>query len=212
MKKYLMAAVALICMTMISSVLTSCGSDDDGNNGGSQLTPNTYEVTISAVLPLSSAEFYTLDVNYTDANGSAHSFTMKAGDQSESMSTEMTTMYKQEKAAKLSQYAEWSNERKVIFDQLIVKNIKLVVPSGKSFSYKATMRVRTDYTKPSGETFDMFLPFVYVDGKRISGNSPTIPFMEGISTRVVPAIETEEIVDALKIYDGHVVAEDSKTL
>ena len=32
MKKYLMAAVALICMTMTSVVFTSCGSDDDDNS------------------------------------------------------------------------------------------------------------------------------------------------------------------------------------
>ena len=31
MKKYLMAAVALICMTMTSIVFTSCGSDDDNS-------------------------------------------------------------------------------------------------------------------------------------------------------------------------------------
>ena len=31
MKKYLMAAVALICMTMTSVVFTSCGSDDDNS-------------------------------------------------------------------------------------------------------------------------------------------------------------------------------------
>ena len=31
MKKYLMAAVALICMTMTSVVLTSCSSDDDNS-------------------------------------------------------------------------------------------------------------------------------------------------------------------------------------
>ena len=32
MKKYLMAAVALICMVMTSVVFTSCGSDDDDNS------------------------------------------------------------------------------------------------------------------------------------------------------------------------------------
>ena len=32
MKKYLMAAVALICMTMTSVVFTSCSSDDDDNS------------------------------------------------------------------------------------------------------------------------------------------------------------------------------------
>ena len=32
MKKILMAAVALICMTMTSVVFTSCGSDDDDNS------------------------------------------------------------------------------------------------------------------------------------------------------------------------------------
>jgi uncharacterized protein len=32
MKKILMAAVALICMTMTSVVFTSCGSDDDNNS------------------------------------------------------------------------------------------------------------------------------------------------------------------------------------
>ena len=31
MKKFLMAAVALICMTMTSVVFTSCGSDDDNS-------------------------------------------------------------------------------------------------------------------------------------------------------------------------------------
>ena len=32
MKKFLMAAVAIICMAMTSVVFTSCGSDDDNNS------------------------------------------------------------------------------------------------------------------------------------------------------------------------------------
>ncbi len=38
MKKFLMAAVALICMTMTSVVLTSCGSDDDDSKQSQDIT------------------------------------------------------------------------------------------------------------------------------------------------------------------------------
>ena len=40
MKKFMMAAVALICMTMMSVSLTACGGDDDSSKPKEQIHPN----------------------------------------------------------------------------------------------------------------------------------------------------------------------------
>ena len=214
MKKFMMAAVALICMTMTSVALLSCGGDDDDDNKGSELTPNTYEVTLSAVLPESAAGFFTLDLDYIGADGNTNKVTVKAGDQSDAMSEQMKKLYDTQKEFAIAQMG-WDNkpEKRALFDQLIVKNVTFVVPAGKSFSYKATIKARTNYTQPSGEAFDVVRPFAYMGSKRISGNSQdSSVFTESMNLKAYGSVETESLADFLELLDGSVVAEDSRTM
>ncbi len=212
MKKIInwMLAIIMICG---SSVVMSCG-DDDEDKKDSQLTPNTYEVTLSTVLPESAAEFYTLDLEYTDADGNTRTVTVKASDKSDAMSDKMKALYEKTKESLIIEM-KWDNklEKKALFDQLIVKNVSFIVPAGKSFSYKATPKVRENYATPSGETFAVIRPFVYLGSKRISGNSQdNSVFTENLGIRVDGSVETEHLAEYLEIFDGKVIAEDARTM
>ena len=79
-----MLAAILLCGTM-TTVFTACGDDDDDNGGGSS-TANTYEVTLSAVLPSCSAPYMYVELKYTDADGKTQTVTVKEGDQSQTIS------------------------------------------------------------------------------------------------------------------------------
>ena len=212
MKKIMnwMLAAILICGSSV--VMSSCGDDEEDK--GNQLTPNTYEVTLSAVLPKCTAELFTLDLEYTDADGVVKTATVKAGDQSDAMSDKMKTLYDREKESVITVLG-WADKREklALFDQLIVKNITFVVPSGKSFSYKATWKARTDYTQPSGEIFDIIRPFVYLGSKRISGNSQDNSFFtEGLGLKAYGSVETENLSTFFEMNDGSIVAKDSRTM
>jgi hypothetical protein len=208
-----MLAAILVCGSCV--VMSSCGDDEKSdNNDGKQLTANTYEVTLSAVLPESAAAFFTLDLEYTGADGNVSKATVKAGDQSDAMSDKMKKLYDERKAFVLT-LGGWADnkEKWALFDQLIVKNFTFVVPAGKSFSYKATTRVRTDFTQPSGETFPFIEPFVYLGSKRISGNSQDNSiFTERLGLSAQDAVETENLAAFIEMYDGKVIAEDARTM
>ena len=205
-----MFAAILICGSSV--MMSSCGDDDDDN--GNQLTPNTYEVTLSTVLPESAADFFTLDIEYTDAEGMAHKATLKKGDQSDEMSDKMKTLYEREKNFVIVNM-EWEDkpEKCDLFEHLIVKNISFNVPAGKSFSYKVTMKSRTDYTVPSVDIFSVINPFVYLGSKRISGNSQdNSVFTEALGVNAKGSVETEHIAEFLEICDGMVVGKDTRTM
>ena len=207
-----MFAAILICGSSV--VMSSCGDDDDDNKTDDQLTPNTYEVTLSAVLPECTAEFFTLDFEYTGADGKATKATLKAGDKSDAMSDNMKKLYEERKKFVLT-LGGWADDREkwTLFDQLIVKNFTFVVPAGKSFSYKATMRVRTDFSQPSGETFPFIEPFVYMGSKRISGNSQDNSiFTEHLGLSAQDAVEFEAFSEFIEMYDGKVIAKDTRTM
>ena len=204
-----MLAAILICGTSV--VTTSCGDDKD-EILEPKLTPNTYEVTLSAVLPESAAAFFTLDLEYTDAEGKKATVTVKAGDQTDPMIEAMKPQYNKEKEFLISTMNLNSEDAKV-FDKLIIKNIKFNVPAGKSFSYKGTVKARNDYAQPAGETFAFMVPFVYLSSKRISGNETDYSvFTEEIKVSVTAGVESDHVSDFIRIYDGKVVANDSRTM
>ena len=214
MKKIFNWMLAAILVCGASVVMSSCGDDDDDKPIPDAPQPNTYEVTLSAVLPESAAEFFTLDVSYTDANGKTNTGTLKAGDRTESMSEQMKKLYDIEKESAIIQM-KWEDkpEKLARFEQLIVKNFTFTVPSGKSFSYKATMKARKDYTQPSGEVFDVIKPFVYMGSKRISGFSQDgSVFTERLGLRAYGSVETESLADFLEMFDGEVIAEETRTM
>ena len=216
MKKILnwMLAAILICGSSV--VMSSCGDDDNdnGDKGGGKLTPNTYEVTLSAVLPQSAAAFFTLNLEYTVAGGNTNKVTVKAGDNSDQMSEQMKKIYDGEKES-VGILIGWDSkpEKMALFDQLIVKNVSFAVPAGKSFSYKATMKARTDYTQPATDTVDIIKPFVYYDSKRISGNSEDKSVSaEGLKLKAYGAVETESLGDYIDMFDGEVIASETRTI
>ncbi len=206
-----MLAAILICGT--SAVTTSCGGDDDkGEIAEPKLIPNTYEVTLSAVLPESSAAFFTLDLEYTDAEGKKATVTVKAGDQTEAMIEAMKPQYNKEKNALIKMMNLTSEEAKV-FDNLIIKHIKFNVPAGKSFSYKGTVQARSDYAQPEGESFDFLAPFVFLSSKRISGDETDYSvFTEEIKLYMAGGVKSDHVGDFVRIYDGRIVANDSRTM
>lgn len=200
-----MLAAILICGTSV--VTTSCGDDKD-EIPEPELAHNTYEVTLSAVLPESAAAFFTLDLEYTDAEGKKATVTVKAGDQTDPMIEAMKSQYDKEK-----KYLNLNSEEAKVLDKLIIKNIKFNVPAGKSFSYKGTMKARNDYAQPAGETFDIMAPFVYLSSKRISGNETDYSvFTEQIKISVAAGVESDHVSDLIRLYDGKVVANDSRTM
>ncbi len=209
MKKifYWMLAAILICGTSV--VTTSCGDDD---NSESKPTPNTYEVTLSAVLPEITAALFNLNLEYTDADGKKTTVTVKAGDQTEPMIEVMKPIYNREKNDLIG-LLNLTPERAKVFDKLIIKNIKFNVPAGKSFSYKGIAIARTDYVKPAGETFDFMRPFVYLSSKRISGEETDYSvFNERIGITLIQALESESVSEFVNEFNGTVVADDSRTM
>ena len=212
MKKIMnwMLAAILICGS--SAVMSSCGDDEEEK--GKQLTPNTYEVTVSAVLPESAAEFFTMDLEYAVAGGNTNKVTVKAGDNSDQMSEQLKKIYDKEKKS-VGNLIGWGNkpEKMALFDQLIVKNVSFAVPAGKSFSYKATMNVRPSYIEPSSDSIDIVKPFVYYASKRISGDSEDKSgSTDGLKLKAYGAVETESLDEYLDMFDGEVIASDTITI
>ena len=204
-----MLAAILICGTSV--VTTSCGDDKD-KIPEPELTPNTYEVTLSAVLPESAAEFFNLEVEYTDADGKKSTVTVRAGDQSDSMIEMMKPVFNEEKDFQIG-LLKLTDEESKVFDKLIIKNIKFNVPAGKSFSYKATTKVRSDYAQPTGDSFSFLSPFVYLSSKRISGESTDYSvFTEQLKLSVLIEMESAHLDELIEVYGNKVVANVSRTM
>ena len=210
MKKiFMVLAATFICGASV--VITSCGGNDDEIQEP-KLTPNTYEVTLSAVLPESAAEFFNLELEYTDADGKKSTVTVKAGDQSESMIEEMKSLFNEEKNFQIG-LLKLTDEQAKVFDKLIIKNVKFNVPAGKSFSYKATTKVRSDYAQPAEDSFNYLSPFVYLSSKRISGESTDYSvFTEQLKLSVLIEMESAHLDELIEVYGNKVVANVSRTM
>jgi hypothetical protein len=157
-----MLAAILLCGTM-TTVFTACGDDDDDDSPSS--SSNTYEVTLSGVLPRCSAPYMQLKVDYTDADGKSETMYVKEGDQSQDISEDAMDIYKNATSA-----YRGKPDYVTILDNIIVRNITLRVPAGKSFSFKGTIVVRNDYATPTSDV-SVVQPCVISTAKRISGNS-----------------------------------------
>lgn len=157
-----MLAAILLCGTM-TTLFTACSSDDDDNGGSS--SANTYEVTLSALLPRCSAPYMQLQLKYTDADGKSETVYVKEGDESQTISDVAMDRYKSVTSAYRGNpaYVE-------ILDNIIVRNVKLRVPAGKSFSFEGTIVARTDYTAPESDV-NVVQPCVISTAKRVSGTS-----------------------------------------
>ena len=158
-----MLAAILLCGTM-TTVFTACGDDDD-DDGGSSSAANTYDVTLSAVLPRCSAPYMYVELNYTDADGKSETVTVKEGDQSQTIGEDAMTIYKN-----ITSGYRGNPDAVAILDDIIVRNFTMRVPAGKSFSYEGKIVARTDYTTPEGSV-TVIQPCVISTAKRVSGNS-----------------------------------------
>jgi len=69
MKKMMMAAVALICMTMMSVSLTSCGSDDDKSDPVVDNKPVAGVMNCSLTVGDDMFDKFNLSIKYYDENG-----------------------------------------------------------------------------------------------------------------------------------------------
>ena len=157
-----MIAAILLCGTL-TTVFTACGSSSDDDTPST--SANTYEVTLAAILPRVSAPYLQLQLKYVDADGKTETVVVKEGDQSQTMNDATMILYKS-----LTNTYRLSPEYIQLLDDVIVRNVKLRVPAGKSFSFVGTIVSRTDFEKPSGKV-TIIQPCVISTGKRISGNS-----------------------------------------
>jgi len=204
MKKFMNWMLAAILICGASMVVTSCGDDDDDNSKGSETIPNTYEVTVTAVLHQCTAEFFNLDLEYTDADGKKNTVTVKAGDQSEAMSEESKKVYQNALGFVAELLEQYTPEQKADFDKYIVKNIKITVPEGKSCSFAGTTKVRKDYTVTS-EYANIISPMVFSTCKHVSGNTPdraAAGAKGNTKAKAYMGVETAHIEELIEILDG----------
>lgn len=85
--------------------------------------------------------------------------------------------------------------------------------TGDIYVCAGTVKARNDYAQPAGETFVFMAPFVYLSSKRISGDETDYSvFTEEIKISVAAGVESDHVSDLIRIYDGNVVASDSRTM
>lgn len=210
MKKYLnwMFAAILICGATL--VIASCGKDDDEEQTPQeQKTSNVYEFTLTAVLPQCAAGYMTLEVEYTDVDGKSKTVVVKEGDTSEKMPAMAQTTYDDAKDF-VKGLSGLEGEKAAQFDKLagdlIVKNIKMTVPAGKTITYKGYAKARSDFKQPTGETFDYIRPAVIPTVVRTSGNSEQYTHVsEKLTLFVALGVESDHIAEFLDLQGNTVV-------
>ena len=166
-KMFMVLAATLICGAI---VFTSCSKDDDKNNepAPAPSSNNVYEVTVVAVIPECSAPYMKLNVEYTNAEGTTQNATFQSGDATETLSADVQAAY--ESLYRPFCTGSSADLKDSLCSHYIAKTFKMTVPAGKSFSYKGTVGVRSDYTVPT-EKFNLAQPLVFSCAKRISGDS-----------------------------------------
>ena len=205
-----MFAAILICGASV--VVTSCGDDDDDKGTQQPTTGNTYEVTLSVVVPQCAADLFTVNVDYTGSDGKSNTVTVKDGDKSEALPADVQKYYDNQKESIIKGY-KISSDSTAFLDNIIVKNIVLTIPTGKSFSYSGTLKARTDYKTPSGETFHYLAPFIYPSYKIISGNAPSSTVLsENFTLRVSLSVETEHVAEFIDIWNNTNIGKGSLTM
>ena len=166
-------AATLICG---AAVFTSCSKDDEKNDEPTQQDPeqqdpeqqvnyNVYEVTLTALINDCSAPYLMINLEYTGADGVKHTETVKAADATDAIIPDALVYYNNLTGPYIQ-----DDEDKALFSHYKVKNIKLTVPAGKSFSFKGVCAAVPDYTAPT-EEFSMIRPMVLATARRVAGDS-----------------------------------------
>lgn len=170
-KMFMVLAATFICGACL---FTSCGKDekeDEPTPEPAQEEPtqevnyNVYEVTLTALINDCSAPYLMINLEYTGADGIKHTEAVKATDATDGIIPEALIYYHN----LTDQYIE-NAEDEELFTHYKVKNFKLTVPAGKSFSFKGICAAVPNYTAPT-EEFSMIRPMVLATARRVAGDS-----------------------------------------
>lgn len=196
-KMFMVFAAALICCACL---FTSCSKDDKNDEPASVTNNNVYEVNLSAIVPDCSAPYLMINLEYTDADGVKYTETARGSEATDNILPEALAYYNNETRA-LRQLGE---QEELLYSHFKVKNFKMTVPAGKSFSFKGTCAAVPNSTAPT-EDFNLIRPLVLVTAKRVSGNSEDVS--KYVKNSSVPVkhfirIEPEGFNEVMAVYVG----------
>lgn len=199
MKKLFMVLTATVICG--ACMLTSCGKDEKNDEPAPTPTNyNVYEVNLTAIVHDCSAPYLMINLEYTDADGVQHTEAIKASDATDAIIPEAFVYYNEETAP-----FRVDDETEGLYSHYKVKNIKMTVPAGKSFSFTSTCAAVPNHTVPT-EEFSMLQPMVLVTARRVAGDSEDLSQnVENSSTYIKHNIGTapEGFDDAMAIHVGN---------
>ncbi len=204
-KLFMVLAATFVCG---ACMLTSCNKDEKNDEPTPEPNYNVYEVNLTAIVHDCSAPYLMINLEYTDADGVQHTEAIKASDATDAILPEALIYYNDETAA-----FRVDDETEGLYSHYKVKNIKLTVPAGKSFSFTSTCAAVPNYTVPT-EEFSMLQPMVLVTARRVAGDSEDLSqYVENSSTYIKHNIGTapEGFDAAMTIHVGKSCGEGSYT-
>ena len=161
-KMFMVLAATVICGACL---FTSCKKDDGNEPAPAPSSNNVYEVNLTAIVHDCSAPWLMINLEYTDAEGVQHNETIKSSDATDAILPEALIYYNEETAP----YRPGAEEEE-LYTHYKVKNFKMTVPAGKSFSFTSTCAAVPNCTAPT-EEFSMLHPMVLVTARRVAGDS-----------------------------------------
>ena len=198
-------AATVICG---ACMLTSCSKDEKNDEPTPPANYNVYEVNLTAIVHDCSAPYLMIELEYTDADGVTHNETIKASDATDAILPEALIYYNDETAP-----FRVDDETEGLYSHYKVKNIKMTVPAGKSFSFTSTCAAVPNHTVPT-EEFSMLQPLVLVTARRVAGDSEDLShYVDNSSTYIKHNIGTapEGFDAAMAIHVGKSCGEGSYT-
>lgn len=207
MKKFfnLVLAAIFICG---ANLLSSCSKEEDKNDEP-EVNYNVYEVNLTAIVHDCTAPYLMINLEYTDADGAKHNETIKGSDATDNILPEALIYYNDLTAA----FRQQGDEEDQLYSQYKVKNFKMNVPAGKSFSFKGTIAAVPNCTAPT-EEFSILRPMVLVNARRVAGDSEDLSkYVKNSSAPLKHYIDVdpEGFDSALTAYVGAGCGEGSYT-
>ena len=204
-KLFMVLAATFVCGAFM---LTSCSKEEKNDEPTPPANNNVYEVNLTAIVHDCSAPYLMINLEYTDADGVQHTEAIKASDATDAILPEAQIYYNEE-----TNPFRVDAETEELYTHYKVKNIKLTVPAGKSFSFTSTCAAVPNYTVPT-EEFSMLQPMVLVTARRVAGDSEDLSqYVENSSTYIKHNIGTapEGFDAAMAIHVGKTCGEGSFT-
>ncbi|MGX8712239.1 MAG: hypothetical protein ACSW8I_00965 [bacterium] len=204
-KLFMVLAATFVCGAFM---LTSCSKDEKNDEPTPPANNNVYEVNLTAIVHDCSAPYLMINLEYTDADGVQHTEAIKASDATDAILPEAQIYYNKETTP-----FRVDDETEGLYSHYKVKNIKLTVPAGKSFSFTSTCAAVPDCTAPT-EEFSMIHPMVLVTARRVAGDSEDLSqYVKNSRILVKHNIETEPagFDDAMTFHVGKTCGEGSFT-